>query len=204
MQHAGTAARHKQQVAVVRCPPGASSVRREHMYGTVAGVCACLDSADAHTVKGVSTPSSPSPPQLRRRRHRASLRLLGGQIAASHPVLRCAGGVSLYRLLQPLSRVFPHVLPLWLCSVLDFAGTYSLNLASVLAIIVTAAMLLLAPWPRPAWPTIGAPRRTVAMAAVFIFVSSLLILFPALAAQLLGLVRAQWLARTSSASACRC
>lgn len=169
------------------------------MYGTVAGVCACLDSADAHTVKGVSTPSSPSPAAAAPPSPPSFLRLLGGQI--SLPAILCFAALAeflFYRLLQPLSRVFPHVLPLWLCSVLDFAGTYSLNLASVLAIIVTAAMLLgtMAPTGLANDPVRRAGLSL--MAAVFIFVSSLLILFPALAAQLLGLVRAQWLAQTSS------
>lgn len=103
-----------------------------------------------------------------------------------------------YRLLQPLSRLFPHMLPTWLGSALDLVGSYSLNLASVLALIVTFAMLLgtMAPGGLANDPVRRAGLSL--MAGVFIGVCSLLILFPTLAAQFLGLVRAQWLAQTAS------
>lgn len=154
-------------------------------------------------MKDVNTPSSPSPappraaavpPSAARGRQR-----LADQI--SLPALLCFAALAeflFYRLMQPLSRIFPHLLPAWLCSVVDFAGTYSLNLASVLALIVTAAMLVgtMAPGGLANDPVRRAGLSL--MSLVFILVSALLILFPALAAQTLGLVRSQWLAQTSS------
>jgi hypothetical protein len=127
------------------------------------------------------------------------LRLLGGDV--SLPALLCIAALAeflLFRLLQPLLRMFPHALPGWLWSVLDVAGNYSLNLASVLSLVVTAALLLAAM--APGGLASDPVRRTglSLMSLVFLFVCSLLILSPGVAAQHLGLVRAQWLAQTSS------
>jgi hypothetical protein len=86
-------------------------------------------------------------------------------------------------------------------------GSYSLNLASVLSLVVTAAMLLAAMAPgglagdavrRNALELMIRRTGLTLMSLVFLVVCSLLILAPAVAAQHLGLVRAQWLAQTSS------
>ena len=157
--------------------------------------------AYAHTVKDVSvttsSSSSAAPPSAPR-----SLGLPGGD--RSLPALPALLGFAalaeflLYRLLQPLLRLAPGALPGWLWSALDYAGTYSLNLASVLSLVVTGALLLRA---MATGGLAGDPIRRAGlslMSLVFIGVCALLILWPSFAAQHLGLVRAQWLAQTSS------
>ena len=127
------------------------------------------------------------------------LRLLGGDL--SLPAILCAAALAefvFYRLLQPLARLLPHALPPWLWGSVDLLGAYSLNLASVLSLLVTAAMLLgaMAPGGLAQDPVRRAGLSL--MGLVFIGACSLLILCPSVAAQYLGLVRAQWLAQTSS------
>jgi len=146
-------------------------------------------------VKDVSPPTSSSsarPAPL-------WLRLLGGDL--SLPAILCAAALAefvFYRLLQPLARLLPHALPPWLWGSVDLLGAYSLNLASVLSLLVTAAMLLgaMAPGGLAQDPVRRAGLSL--MGLVFIGACSLLILCPSVAAQYLGLVRAQWLAQTSS------
>jgi len=104
----------------------------------------------------------------------------------------------LYRLLQPLLRMSPTVLPAWLQGSLLTAGTFSAHFAAVLSLCVLLALLLLAMRER------GIASHPVGrlglglMSIFFVTLAASEILLPRTLASTLGLVRAQWLMQTSS------
>ena len=175
----------------VAADPGSSPPPPLEAGGASVALASSPPSVGSHSPR--SGPSSSQPTQ-------AWLRaVLSGQF--SLPGLLCVAALAeffLYRLLQPLLRLAPGILPLWLWGSLDAAGTWSLHFASVLSLIVTITVLVQTISPQGLSPNPVGRLGLTLMTAVFSSISVGLLLFPGTVAAALGMVRAQWLAQTSS------
>ena len=138
-----------------------------------------------------------SPPSDRTRI--SLLALIGGGL--SLPAILSLSAVAeflLFRLLQPLLRAAPSLLPGWLTSGLLSAGTFFAHFSGLLSLVSLLALLFVAMRER------GIASHPVGrlglgmMSLFFVSLASLEILFPKLLAETIGLVRAQWLMQTSS------
>lgn len=127
------------------------------------------------------------------------LRLIGGGMSLPGLVsLAAVAEFLLFRMLQPLLRMAPTLLPGWLQGGLLSVGTFAAHFAGVLALCSLLALLFLAMRER------GIASHPVGrlglgmMALFFVGLAASEILLPRLLAETLGLVRAQWLMQTSS------
>ena len=127
------------------------------------------------------------------------LKLLAGGL--SLPAILSLSAVAeflLFRLLQPLLRAAPTLLPGWLQNGLLAAGTFFAHFSGLLSLASLLALLFVAMRER------GIASHPVGrlglglMSLFFVSLASLEILFPKLLAETIGLVRAQWLMQTSS------
>ncbi len=112
--------------------------------------------------------------------------------------LSAIGEFFLFRLLQPLVRLYPTLLPEWLGGTLIAAGTFSAHFASVLSLCALLALLLLAMRERGIASHPMGRLGLGMMSLFFVTLASTEILLPRLVASSIGLVRAQWLLQTSS------
>lgn len=127
------------------------------------------------------------------------LKLLGGGLSLPAMVsLAAVAEFLLYRLLQPLLRMAPSLLPTWLQGSLLATGTFAAHFAAVLSLCALLSLLLLAMRERG---VASHPVGRLGLGLMSVFFVSLAMaetLMPRLLAATLGLVRAQWLMQTSS------
>lgn len=104
----------------------------------------------------------------------------------------------LYRLLTPALHLMPSVLPGPLRAALEHAGTFAAHFASILALLVAGGLLrrLVGRGGLGATP-IGRMGFGVMM-AVFLLMALGQIAIPSVLGRAIGMLRAQWLAQTSS------